>query len=178
MFTNTKAKYYGDDKVLLDSACLSTDTKPTTGVANGSKLLEMDTSTVYAFDEANGEWLAQSSSGGGGGGGGGAEPLMVNYTWDDNLETFVLDKTAGELKTAFESGTAVFIRSVEISEGWSESTKTVMIDGIEASQQAGETEGEFESFYITFYARILGDMVANSSISIEDALTKYPHSQG
>ena len=102
MFTNKKAKYYGDDKVLLDSACLSSDTKPTTGVANGSTLLEMDTSTVYAFDEANGEWLAQSSSGGGGGGGG-TEPLIVTATKDGN-EVWTLDKTYNEIKTAVESG--------------------------------------------------------------------------
>lgn len=36
---------------------LSTDTKPTDGVGNGSAFLEMDTSKVYFFDAGNSEWL-------------------------------------------------------------------------------------------------------------------------
>ena len=36
--------------------CNSADTKPTTGVPNGSKLLEMDTGTVYVYDEENTTW--------------------------------------------------------------------------------------------------------------------------
>lgn len=35
---------------------LSTDTKPTEGVPNGSSFLEMDTGDVYMFDEQNHEW--------------------------------------------------------------------------------------------------------------------------
>ena len=36
---------------------LSTDSKPTEGVGNGSALIEMDTSKVYFFDAGNSEWL-------------------------------------------------------------------------------------------------------------------------
>lgn len=36
--------------------CLSTDTKPTEHILNGSSLIEMDTGKVYFFDEANGQW--------------------------------------------------------------------------------------------------------------------------
>lgn len=36
---------------------LSTDTKPT-DVPNGSIFVEMDTSTIYVFDEASSDWLA------------------------------------------------------------------------------------------------------------------------
>ena len=36
---------------------LSTDTKPTTGVVNGSAFIEMDTSTIYFFDAAGDQWL-------------------------------------------------------------------------------------------------------------------------
>ena len=36
---------------------LSTDTKPTKGVGNGSAFIEMDTSKVYFFDAGNSEWL-------------------------------------------------------------------------------------------------------------------------
>ena len=41
---------------------LSTDTKPTEGVANGSTFVEMDTSTLYAFDEEGQDWIEISSS--------------------------------------------------------------------------------------------------------------------
>ena len=36
---------------------LSTDSKPTEGVGNGSAFIEMDTSKVYFFDAENSEWL-------------------------------------------------------------------------------------------------------------------------
>lgn len=36
----------------------SQDTKPTAGVVTGSKFLEVDTGTEYAFDEASNEWVA------------------------------------------------------------------------------------------------------------------------
>lgn len=38
---------------------LSTDTKPTEFVPNGSTFVEMDTKKLYAFDAANSEWLEQ-----------------------------------------------------------------------------------------------------------------------
>lgn len=37
---------------------LSTDTKPTTNIVNGSVFVEMDTSTVYFFDQENAVWHA------------------------------------------------------------------------------------------------------------------------
>lgn len=39
----------------VEGMCLSTDTKPDT-VANGSILMEMDTSKLYLYDEANSIW--------------------------------------------------------------------------------------------------------------------------
>ena len=56
MFTNTKATYYEDNKVLIEATCLSSDSKPTTGIANGSACIEMDTSKLYFFDEKNKTW--------------------------------------------------------------------------------------------------------------------------
>lgn len=44
-------------KMYCEGECLSTDEKPT-DVANGSKMMEMDTSTLYTFDEANRVWRA------------------------------------------------------------------------------------------------------------------------
>ena len=42
-------------KQVIEGECLSTDQKPT-NVANGSKLMEMDTSKLYMFDEKNSTW--------------------------------------------------------------------------------------------------------------------------
>lgn len=43
---------------VYDMYGLSTDTKPT-NVANASTFYEMDTATLFMFDEQNGVWLAQ-----------------------------------------------------------------------------------------------------------------------
>ena len=45
------------NKQIKEVACLSTDTKPTEGVANGSICIEMDTGKIYMFNEAGAEWL-------------------------------------------------------------------------------------------------------------------------
>lgn len=49
-------------------ACLSTDTKPTTGIITGSLALEVDTGDLYAYDETGAEWNKIAELGGGGGG--------------------------------------------------------------------------------------------------------------
>ena len=54
----TPTAVVGKNKVKIE--CLSTDSKPTTGIANGSVLIEMDTSNIYFFDEANATWRAWS----------------------------------------------------------------------------------------------------------------------
>lgn len=36
---------------------LSTNTKPTIGIPNGSLFIEMDTSTMYFFDAAGEQWI-------------------------------------------------------------------------------------------------------------------------
>ena len=40
-----------------EGTALSTDTLPTTGIANGSTVLLMNTSKVKAFDYDNAEWI-------------------------------------------------------------------------------------------------------------------------
>lgn len=65
--------------------CNSTDTKPTSGLANGSKLTEVDTGKTYLFDEVNAEWNEYS------GGGGASEPLIVDFTTTDpNLASWTV----------------------------------------------------------------------------------------
>lgn len=56
MYTNRQVFFCTNGKVMVDAACLSTDTKPTSGIANGSTCVEMDTSKLYFFDEANSVW--------------------------------------------------------------------------------------------------------------------------
>lgn len=61
MFTVSTKTYDGNianqEKVLVEAACLSTDSKPTDGIANGSICLEMDTGKVYAYNEAGEAWV-------------------------------------------------------------------------------------------------------------------------
>lgn len=56
MWTINKSAAVGNGVVLVEAVCLSTDSKPTAGIANGSLCLEMDTSDIYAFDGANNTW--------------------------------------------------------------------------------------------------------------------------
>lgn len=55
----TKRTYEQDGVLIsqIDGQCLSTDTKPTLNIANGSQMVEMDTSKVFFFDEDGNEWL-------------------------------------------------------------------------------------------------------------------------
>lgn len=57
MFTTVKAHYAGNEKSYIEGACLSTDSKPTDGIANGSLCLEMDSGKIYAFNEAGSAWV-------------------------------------------------------------------------------------------------------------------------
>ena len=43
-------------KLYIEGECLSSDSKPVTNIMNGSKLIEMDTSKVYLFDESGQTW--------------------------------------------------------------------------------------------------------------------------
>lgn len=62
MVTFNKQEWRDDDpnadalKFYGEGSCLSSDSKPTENLINGSTLLEMDTGKVYMFDEANEQW--------------------------------------------------------------------------------------------------------------------------
>lgn len=60
MITYRIYKTYGNGKTYVEGACLSSDTKPTEDISNGSILMEMDTATLYMFDETGAEWRAWS----------------------------------------------------------------------------------------------------------------------
>lgn len=60
MVTYDKIEWISSKKY-VEGTCLSTDVKPTgKPLMNGSKLIEMDTSTLYMYDEANKTWRAWS----------------------------------------------------------------------------------------------------------------------
>ena len=57
MFSITKSTYTGNNKILIDAVCLADDSKPTTGIANGSMCLVMDNGKIYVFNEAASSWV-------------------------------------------------------------------------------------------------------------------------
>lgn len=59
MVTVNEVKITRIGKEVIEGTCLSSDTKPT-NYGNGSILIEMDTSTLYFFDEAGNTWRAWS----------------------------------------------------------------------------------------------------------------------
>ena len=60
MFTERKVTQFSQGKKYIEAVCLSGDDKPTEGIANGSLVLEMDTSKIYAFNEAGAAWVELS----------------------------------------------------------------------------------------------------------------------
>ena len=57
MLTVIKAHYAGNEKSYVEAACLSTDSKPTDGIANGSICIEMNTGKIFMFNEAGSAWV-------------------------------------------------------------------------------------------------------------------------
>lgn len=55
--TNVQKTVNGHDYVYREYTGLSTDSKPTTGVFNGSTFVEMDTSKIFVFNAEDMEWL-------------------------------------------------------------------------------------------------------------------------
>lgn len=49
------------EKPYCEGFCLSTDSKPTEGIGNGSILCEIDTGKVFFFNETAGAWVEQFS---------------------------------------------------------------------------------------------------------------------
>ncbi len=62
MVTWNLIKYSGRSKpdgtsiYYKEGDCLESDTKPTEGIGNGSKLFEMNTGKLFAFDEQHEKW--------------------------------------------------------------------------------------------------------------------------
>ena len=56
MITVTKREQFSEGKDLIEGICLSTDTKPTKDIVNGSLLLEANTGDFYYFDGTDNTW--------------------------------------------------------------------------------------------------------------------------
>ena len=87
MLTYTKEDTFTTSTKYVDGVCLSTDTKPTAGIANCSVLIEMNTGKIYMFNEESGEW-EEVANGGGGGGGGGFPTATITLVNNDNNSTY------------------------------------------------------------------------------------------
>ena len=101
----------GDPLERKSGYCVADDTKPTGGsIANGSRLIEIDTGKVYFFNAEDGEW-DEFAAGGGGGGGGGAGLFTVTFTITEEFDTgyyySTMDKTMVEILTAHTAGQMV-----------------------------------------------------------------------
>ena len=62
MYTAIRAREIAPGVYLKKIYGLSSDTKPTDQIANGSIYIEMDTSDVYFFDGENSRWLKVGES--------------------------------------------------------------------------------------------------------------------
>ncbi len=60
MFTFLKATQTDEDSALVEAVCLSTDSKPTSGITNGSICIEMNTGKIFMFNEAGSAWVELS----------------------------------------------------------------------------------------------------------------------
>lgn len=59
-----RSEYVADGKSFLEVYCLASDTKPEEGVATGSIAVEVDTGSVFFFNEAGtagSKWVEQFS---------------------------------------------------------------------------------------------------------------------
>lgn len=104
----------------VEGVCLASDEKPVVGIANGSILYAVDTSTGettrYMYDQESMSWIeaACPCSGGGSGSGGGVEPLIVNFIPPREGPAYG-DKTFSEILDAASAGRPV-VGKLEISD--------------------------------------------------------------
>jgi len=56
MVQYTESKMLDSKVKYVEISCLSTDAKPTRGIATGSVCIEVDTAYVYLFDEESATW--------------------------------------------------------------------------------------------------------------------------
>lgn len=61
MIRTIESKLTDTNRAYVELAGLSTDTKPTDGLATGSIFTEVDTGTVFFFNEASETWVEQFS---------------------------------------------------------------------------------------------------------------------
>lgn len=88
--------------------CISSELKPTNGIANGSICFEIDTNKAYLFDEEGSQWNeVPLPSSGGGGAPSGDGSFKVTFTWVTD-DTVSADKTLEEIFQAYQDGLYVY----------------------------------------------------------------------
>lgn len=58
MIRTIRSHYVGDNKSYAEMSFNQGETLPTEGIIGGSLAIEVETGTIYAFDEAQEEWNA------------------------------------------------------------------------------------------------------------------------
>ena len=61
MISTIDSKLTASNRAYVELAGIHTDTKPTDGIATGSIFTEVDTGTVFFFNEASETWVEQFS---------------------------------------------------------------------------------------------------------------------
>ena len=62
MITTRYAEHFADGTTYVEMYGLSTDTKPTDGIQNGSLFIEMDSGDCYFFDGDSEDWIQAGGS--------------------------------------------------------------------------------------------------------------------
>lgn len=99
----------GTNDEYVEISCLSSDTKPTSGIINGSIAQEVDTGKVYFYNEAANTWVEQFAFGGGSGGGT-VEKFIVELTPTSPDYSGTTDKTCQEITDAYNEGKQIIFR--------------------------------------------------------------------
>lgn len=155
-------------KVYCDGDCLSTDTKPTNGIANGSKLYEMDTGKKYMFDEENSTWIQVSTGEGGGSSSGGGSVFEMVYVNDNNPHYESVD-SAETILAAFKAGKHTVLHFEEYEElACIECYATIV--GYDCPQVDSDTE----KVYVAPYTNVIGQYVQISLTSVENGKLYVP----
>ena len=156
-------------KVYCDGDCLSTDTKPTNGIANGSKLYEMDTGKKYMFDEENLTWLEVSNGEGGGSSSGGGSVFEMVYVDSDSDPHYESVDSTETILAAFKAGKHTVLHFEEC-ERWTCIECYATIVGYDCPYEDSDTE----KVYVAPYTSVIGQYVQIGLTSVENGKLYVP----
>lgn len=109
----------------VEISCLSTDTKPVTGIINGSIAQEVDTGKVLFFNEFAETWVEQFAFGNGGGGT--VEKFVITLTPTALDYSGSTDKTMADIAAAYAAGKQI-VGSLTTADGTFEIPAQFVLD--------------------------------------------------